>query len=235
MTGGPSLSSILTSYKLFMKLILKHLRSLTQGNFSQRQKGSMQERVFCLRSDIADILHTLSTLYTAFFDIKDAFGSVDRDFTIHELTSTGYPQAVEDITRNIYSGSSFQVKTAAWLTSPIQRGKGIIQGCPWSVVVFEQGIDKWLRWMEQPYPPASIPNPVLGYMDDVCASSTSEAGIAEAVRKTGQFMDTTGMEVKHRKWGILHGKRSGNRWSKNDTTGDTCLSIQDQPLPMYND
>ncbi|KAL8570780.1 hypothetical protein ACOMHN_006930 [Nucella lapillus] len=147
-----------------------------------------------------------------------------------------HPQAFVDVPRNIYSGSSFQVKTAAGLTTPIQCGKGIIQGWPWSILVFEfeQGIDHWLRWIEQPYPPASILNPVQGFVDDVCISSTSDAEIAEAVRKTGQVMDTTGVEVKHRKCAIMHGKRSVNRWSKNDTTGDTCLSIQDQPLPMYH-
>ncbi|KAL8596174.1 hypothetical protein ACOMHN_021214 [Nucella lapillus] len=99
----------------------------------------------CLRSDIANFLHITLMLYTAFFDIKNAFGSIDHDFMINELTSTVYPQAIVDITRDIYSGSSFQVKTAAELTTSIQ--KGIIQGCPWSIVVFEQSIDKWLHWI----------------------------------------------------------------------------------------
>eukprot|EP00745_Piridium_sociabile_P024546 TRINITY_DN38897_c0_g1_i6.p1 TRINITY_DN38897_c0_g1~~TRINITY_DN38897_c0_g1_i6.p1 ORF type:complete len:597 (-),score=89.74 TRINITY_DN38897_c0_g1_i6:48-1838(-) len=108
----------------------------------------------------------------------------------------------------------------------------VIQGCPWSVIVFEQGIDKWLRWIEHPYQATGLPVPVQGYVDDVSASGTSQPQIAEATRKTDEFM--TAMELKHRKCGVLHGKRSGNNWPKKDKTGETKLTIQGVSLPMLN-
>eukprot|EP00745_Piridium_sociabile_P008087 TRINITY_DN15399_c0_g1_i2.p2 TRINITY_DN15399_c0_g1~~TRINITY_DN15399_c0_g1_i2.p2 ORF type:complete len:332 (-),score=66.49 TRINITY_DN15399_c0_g1_i2:1966-2961(-) len=137
------ISLLPTSYKLFMKLILnRQMRWIVDTNrLSKRQKGAMprnglQEHVFCLRANIADFLHTSASMYTAFFDIKDAFGSIDHELMIKELSLAGYPEAYVDITRDIYTSSTFQVKTANGLTRPIQREKGIIQGCPWSVVVF---------------------------------------------------------------------------------------------------
>jgi hypothetical protein len=42
------------------------------------------------------------------------------------------------------------------------------------------------------------------------------------------------MQVKHRKCGVLHGKRSGNRWCRRDQTGDAQLTIQHEALPMFN-
>ena len=76
---------------------------------------------------------------------------------INELTAAGYPKVLVDITRDIYSSSTFQVKTAGGLTKPLQRGTGIVQGCPWSVVVFEQGVDKRLRWVHTPITLSQFP------------------------------------------------------------------------------
>ena len=132
------------------------------GRLSSRQKGSMprnglHEQVFIMKTAISDFLHTSSKMYLGFVDIKDAFGSIDHEFMISELTNAGYPSDFIEITKDVYSNSSYQVKTQEGLTNPIIRGKGVIQGCPWSVIVFEQGIDKWLRWIESDYPPTSSP------------------------------------------------------------------------------
>jgi len=235
------ISLLLTSYKLFMKLLVnRHMPWIVDTErLSKRQKGAMprnglQESVFCLRTSIADFLHSSSTLYVAFFDIKDAFGSIDHQVMIKELVDAGYPQVFVDITKDLYKNSTFQVKARGGITRPIRRGKGIIQGCPWSVIIFQQGIDKWLRWIEHPYQETSLPNPIQGYVDDVVAVGTTEQQIKEAVRKTEEFMETSGMEVKHQKCAVLHGRRSGNNWYKNDKTGNIELHIQNSPLPMYS-
>ena len=145
---------------------------------SSKQKGSMprdglQEHVFCLKTDVSDFLHNGGRLYVGFVDIRDAFGSIDHEFMVDELRRYGYPDDIVNITKFIYEGSSFQVRTSEGVTDPIVRHKGIIQGCPWSVIAFEQGIDQWLRWLNA----GNIvrgPNPVQGYVDDVDFVATEQ-------------------------------------------------------------
>ena len=233
------ISLLCTSYKIYMKLIQKKMVPwlVDTHRLSPRQKGSMprnglQEHVFTLKTDIDDFLHKSSQMYVGFIDIKDAFGSIDHEMMINEMREVGYPESVLDITSDIYTESTFQVKTANGLTKPITRGKGIIQGCPWSVLIFEQGIDKWLRWIEQAHPSPCHPNPVQGYVDDVDMTATNEEDIQEAMNKTDQFMTYSGMEVKHRKCAILHGQHTGNNWSRHDGTATTHIEVQNAPVPM---
>ena len=133
----------------------------------------------------------------------------------------------------MYSGSQFRVKTAHGLTKPIYRQKGIVQGCPWSVIVFEQGIDKWLRWADSEYTRLQNPCPVQGYVDDVSLVAKSEKELVAMAKKTERFMDVACMQVKHRKCAILHGQRSGNYWYKNARTHLAQVVLQNEALPMY--
>ena len=235
------ISLLCASYKIFMKLIQKRLIPwiVETGRMSSRQKGSMprnglQEHVFTLKTGVSDFLHQSSKLYVMFIDIKDAFGSIDHHLMLRELEQTGYPQQVIDITRDVYTNSTFQVRTAEGLTLPVKRGKGIIQGCPWSVIIFQQGINKWLRSIEEEYDMPHIPNPIQGYVDDVVLVSEKESKIIEAARKTEEFMTFSGMQVKHSKCALLHGQRTGNNWSRNDTTSATTLSIQNATIPKLS-
>ena len=100
--------------------------------------------------------------------------SIDHEFIMNEFRAAGYPHVFVDTTKDIYNNSTFQIKTAGGATKPIQRGKGVVQGCPRSVVVFEQGIDNWFHWIQHPYDDSSISNPVQGYADNMGASGTGD-------------------------------------------------------------
>ena len=130
---------------------------------------------------------------------------------------------------------AFQVKTASRLTRPMTRGKGIIQGCPWLVIISEQGVDKWLRWTEQGHTTPFTPDSVQGYVDDMDMTATNEDDVKEAIqKKTDQFMPYSALQVKHRKCAVLHGQRSGNKWSKKDGTASIELIIQSSPVPRFS-
>jgi hypothetical protein len=207
-----------------------------KGRLSARQKGSMprnglQEHVFTIKTAISDFLHTSGKAFLCFVDIKDAFGSIDHEFMLKELLRSGYPEVFVNITRDIYNGSTFQVKTINAITCSIERRKGIIQGCPWSVIVFEQGIDSWIRWIEQQYQLFHVPNPIQGYVDDVSLFTTNMQEMNTMAEKTTLFMNSSGMEVKPRKCAILHGHRTGNNWNKKTT--DVNIEIQGNDIPVY--
>ena len=232
------ISLLLSSYKLFMKLVQgRHMTWIVDtGRLSSRQKGSMprnglHEQVFIMKTAISDFLHTSSKMYLGFVDIKDAFGSIDHEFMISELSKAGYPSDFIEITKNVYSNSLYQVKTQEGLTNPIIRGKGVIQGCPWSVIVFEQGIDKWLRWIESDYPPLHRPNPVQGYVDDVGMMAIEDKKFESMATKTTGFLDYSGMDAKPRKCAVSCAQRTGNNWK---TLPPTIIEIQKNPIPTLS-
>ena len=116
------------------------------------------------------------------------------------------------------------------ITAPITREKGIIQGCPYSVIAFEIGIDKWIRWIEN-YSTLSSPSPpIQGYVDDVVFMSTDHTIFSNMFKKTEQFMNGTSMNIKQRKCGILSGKRSGNNWKNNVNIEINC---QNDIIPVF--
>ena len=150
---------------------------------------------------------------------------------INALRMYGYPQGLIDLTENIYTDSTFQVETKFGLTESIERHRGIIQGCPYSVIAFEQGIDIWLRWLYDNNIQPSIPNKVQGYVDDIVNVTTDEASMVAMASKTEVFLEYSGMKVKHRKCAILHGQRSGNNWYRRDTTDSINITLQGKVVP----
>ena len=231
--------SLLTSmYKIYMRLVQSRVLPwiVATERLSQRQKGSLprnglQEHVFCLKASIDNFKHTSAKFYTAFVDIRDAYGSVDHKVMLEAMMRAGYPSHIVDITKDIYTHSTFQVQTKGAPTPKITRSKGIVQGCPWSAIAFIQALDPWIRWMEQPYPPSTQPTPCQAYMDDVCMSAEEEVDIVEMMHKTEEFMNYTGMEVKHAKCALVHAQRTGNNWSKKDSTQKTKLKLQGGEIP----
>ena len=168
------------------------------------QKGSMprsglHEHVFCVKTNISDFLHSGGQLYVGFVDLKDAFGSIDHAHMLRELQSIGLPDMFIRLTRDIYRNSTFQVKTERGITVPITREKGIIQGCPYSVLAFEVGIDKWLRWIDMTSVPRAPNPPIQGFVDDVINMSKNNYTFIGMFDKTEKFIDATGMEAKQRK------------------------------------
>ncbi|MCP3851749.1 MAG: hypothetical protein GY694_16165 [Gammaproteobacteria bacterium] len=164
------ISCLISFYKIFMKIIQARLMPwiVATNRLSPYQKGSMpraglNEHVFCVKTNISDFLHCSGQLYIGFVDLKDAFGSLDHKHMLRELRSIGLPDVFLRLTEDIYNNSTFQVKTDRGITAPITRGKGIIQGCPYSVLAFEVGIDKWLRWVDATCVPRA-PNPLYKAM-----------------------------------------------------------------------
>ncbi len=131
------ISLLLSSYKLYMKLLQSRAMPwiVDTSRLSSKQKGSiprngLQEHVLCLKSEIDNLKHTSSKLFITFVDIKDAFGSLDHEYMLYVMHLCDYPDRIIQITKDIYSDSTFQLVTANGLTPKVTRHKGIIQGCP---------------------------------------------------------------------------------------------------------
>ena len=198
--------------------------------FSITQKGAMprkglQEHVFSLKTTISDFLHNTGQLFVSYVDLKDAFGSLNHAFMINQMQDAQYPELFINITKDIYKDSCFIVRTHNGETPVIKREKGIIQGCPWSVIAFEQGLDKWLRWME------TSNEGVQGYVDDVVFHTHNLAEMQSLCQKTTDFLNYTHMEAKPAKCAVSAAKRSSNT-HKPPVIPE--ITIQNKEIPIYH-
>ena len=74
---------------------------------------------FCLKNSITDFRHQSGKLYVMFLDLADAFGSIDHEMMVDALRAYGYPEIIINLTKDIYTDSTFQVDTNSGLTDPI--------------------------------------------------------------------------------------------------------------------
>ena len=106
-------SPLLTSHKLFMKrLVYRYMLWIVETERLQITERShaekLLENVLCSWSEIADFLHSSSTYYVAFCDIRDAFESTGHETIINELSDAAYPTASVDSTRDIAKAERFR-------------------------------------------------------------------------------------------------------------------------------
>ena len=220
--------------KIIQRKILPWI--VSEKRLCARQKGSLprnglQEHVFSIRAIIEDFKNSSGRLYVYFMDITDAFGSIPHDLMISELRDAGYPEWLCSLTKEIYTGSSFRIRTKNGLSDVVVRRKGIIQGDPWSVILFEQGIDRWLRGIQSLATEETNPTG-FGYVDAVNMRSNNRKTGDEMLSRTADFLDFTGMQVKHRKCAILQGKRSGVNWKELNNREVVKTSIQGSYIPV---
>ena len=88
-----------TQYKVYMMLIKNRLLPwmFETERLSARQKGGsprkgLQEHVFCFKTAIEDFKHESGKLHVIFFDIPDAFGSLEHKIMLQEMEKLGIPQ-----------------------------------------------------------------------------------------------------------------------------------------------
>ena len=93
-------------------------------------KKRIARTCFSIRAIIEDFKNSCCKLYVYFMDITDAFGSIPHDLMISELRDVGYPEWLCSLTKEIYTGSSFRIRTKNGLSDVVVRRKLFIQGDP---------------------------------------------------------------------------------------------------------
>ena len=99
----------------------------------------------------------------------------------------------------------------------INRERGIILGCPWSIYGFLIRIGKWIRWLDDPNQTMTRPKTVQGYVDTYELWQQTCKELNKVVQRIEQFTDYARTEVKAPKCAHLYERRSGNNWYKNKT------------------
>ena len=138
-----ALSSVLG--KTFHLLLSKRITSyLTSNNFidSSTQKAFISkingviEHNQCLHEILDHAKLNKRTVHSTFFDLEDAFGSVDHKLISFSLLRYKIPIEIHNYIMNLYSTLRGTVVTKGWSSEEFPFNKGEFQGEPLSPVIF---------------------------------------------------------------------------------------------------
>ena len=76
------------------------------------------------------------TIHATFFDLEDAFGSVQHNLISHSLNQFDIPENISNYVLNLYSNLQGSVVSQQWSSEQFKFAKGVFQGDPLSPIVF---------------------------------------------------------------------------------------------------
>ena len=113
----------------------KLLDSDTQKAFIPKVNGCV-EHGYVLQEAIAHSRRKKNTLHCTFFDLADAFGSVNHELIKYTLKRNHLPECVSTYITNLYSRLSGVITGPSWTTTKFPFRTGTFQGDPLSPVIF---------------------------------------------------------------------------------------------------
>ena len=163
---------------------------------SPKQKGFLPyegcfEHSFLMQAALKDSKRRCKDLRIVWFDLKDAFGSISHYLLLDMLRRLNIPSDFIDVCDDIYTGSSYRVKSSKGLTNPIPLIRGVKQGCPLSPLLLNlvvQGLLAGLDTVDGGYMFNShLCLNFLAYADDLCILGNSEEEIQKMICEIEKF------------------------------------------------
>ena len=131
--------------KLYHQILAERFESFVINNNlidTKFQKAFLQGISGCTDHNV--IVHEIlshakansKTVHMTWFDLEDAFGSVQHELIYHTLERLDFPPCVQLYIKNLYSSLSGRVSTKSWTSDEFTFKKGIFQGDPLSPLIF---------------------------------------------------------------------------------------------------
>lgn len=236
-----------TLVKTFTGVLARRLRSalVEAGGLSALQKGFVPidgclEHAQTLRMALGDAARNERSVYGAFIDFRNAFGTVSHALIHRALDSLRAPgrfaRVVKFLYDNAYTCAAAGRQRSGWVR--VQRG--VLQGCPLSPLLFCLALDPLLRRVEglgegyqthalQDKTPVECPG--SAFADDLVVLSRSRAGLEREYGAVVEFARYAGMELGPAKCGVFGIRRraKGRERSADDAPE---LRYGDTPLPV---
>jgi hypothetical protein len=120
---------------------------------SPKQEGFRTDRscaraVTHLSLCVEDAHANINNVVLCYIYFKGAFPSTDHKQLVRTLEFLGLPNDFTLLISNLYSGASTQFITPHGRTSPVEIGRGTLQGDPLSPLIFDIMIEPLIRWLD---------------------------------------------------------------------------------------
>jgi exonuclease III len=235
--------------KLFMKVLAHRLGRI----FAQFPILNVAQRGFvhggCIHKCIDELLDAWdcsrqrkSELYTLFYDIKEAYDSVQRDKLTRAMRRLRMPEAFIDVIADSLTGLSSRVRTAYGMSAPFDVQRSLRQGCPLAPLLFvvlmdalHDGLERNPFTGEQHGLVLRLPDgaseslPSLGYADDTNALTNTLAALRTQNDWVHYFMRFNSLRLNHAKCELVGRGPDGSPLSAGAAAAAGIL-VEGQPL-----
>ena len=211
------IANLNTSYKMFANIIMQRMMHVCNyGNLInpfQKSVGNFEgcvEHNFVLQSVIENFNRTkkmATSLHFCWLDLADAFGSLPHDFIWGTLNKMGFHADTISIIKSLYADCSSIYKLQHIETSPIKITRGVRQGCPLSMLLFNICIDFLLRQCDDNRVDPVILHgkqlTVMAYADDIILMSASNIGLKTVLAKAVECAEWAHLTFRPEKCGYM--------------------------------
>lgn len=215
---GKIFSSVIKNRWLEFMINNKYLSTKTQKAFIDNVPGCIEHHLKLL-SSISDAKEVHRSLAICWIDLANAYGSVHHDLILFALNHYHAPSCFSDLISSTYSGLSAAVRSREWMSPSIPFKRGVFQGDPLSVVIFNTVIntlvDATLQHTSLGYSLSGIhpPSPInlLQYADDSSFLADGPASCQYLLLLLEKWLRWSQMEAKLPKCKSLAFKASSSK------------------------
>ncbi len=160
-------------------------------------------------------------IYTAYSDLKGAFGGMDHRILYQLMGEYGFQDSYIAACKQLYSASNTYYMTIHGITTPLSIYRGTLQGdtlSPFLFTIFMEPLLRWLAVGSRGYKPTYQPHKSTstiiayndhGYADDVSITAGSIQDLKMQLKRLHLFSQYTGLKLETSKceatrslWGL---------------------------------
>ena len=212
-------------------VINNYLDPFLQKAFMPTVPGRTEHHLKLL-SILAEAHSNHKSVAVCWLDLANAYGSVHHSLIDFSLRHYHAPPQFLTTVQALYTGLNAKVITAEWETPLIPLQKGVYQGDPLSVVIFNTVMNTLLDTIslriDLGYQFSNSPRQVniLQYADDTCLVANSPASCQYLLDTTSDWLQWSGMAAKVPKCQCLSMQGSSGRLA------DPHLTLNGVPIPF---
>ena len=174
-------------------------------------------------------------IYTAYSDVKGAFGGMDHRVLFQTMRRLGFPEGYITTCEQIYKVSSTQYITPIGSTPTIAINRGTLQGdtlSPFLFTIFMEPLLRWLSGGSRGYRPKTQPHDQTptyvtyddhGYADDISITAGTLHNLKIQLKKLHLFSQYTGMQLETTKC-----EATGALWAYGNPLSKTNIDMLDR-------
>ena len=151
---------------------------------------------------LADARHKHRSVAVCWLDLANAYGSVHHSLIDFTLKHYHAPDQFQLMVSALYTKLSAQISTQHWCTTAVPLQRGVYQGDPLSVVIFNTVINtlvdtlKTRRELGYTLSGTKYQINLLQYADDSCIVGDSPASVQHLLHTTDRWLTWAGMRAK---------------------------------------
>jgi exonuclease III len=184
------------------------------------QGRNIFDAIATIRDVVAYAEYDRKALCIVSLDFAAAFDRISHQYLYQMIDRYGFGAEHQQRIRNLYEGATARISINGNISTPIQIGSGVRQGCPLSGILFALALNPFLSMIAEQLPGIKIGSQgasvaTVAYADDVTVFLTSQQDVEKLLRIIAVYEKASGAQVNVKKSTAL----AMGGWSKNISIG----------------